>query len=83
MNSVIFAFSSSGEGNGGGGFCSMAARAFRDQKVARKSIMAKTRVNLTPECGIRSSAQRCGDRIGAARLQPNSALLLKRQADPA
>jgi len=61
----------------------MAARAFRDQKVARKSIMAKTRVNLTPECGIRSSAQRCGDRIDVARLQANSALLLKRQADPA
>jgi hypothetical protein len=29
---VILAFSSSGEGNGGGGFCSM----FRGQKVTRK-----------------------------------------------
>jgi hypothetical protein len=71
---VIFAFSSSGEGNGGGGFCSMVSRAFRDQKVARKSIMAKTRVNLTPECGIRSSTQRSGEGIDVARLQPNSAL---------
>ena len=32
MNSVIFVFSSSGEGNGGGGFCSM----FRDQTIAPK-----------------------------------------------
>src|SRR3954465_14396750 len=32
MNSAIFVFSSSGEGNGGGGFCSM----FRDQTTAPK-----------------------------------------------
>src|ERR1700688_2671567 len=51
---------------------------FRDQKVAPKPIMAKTGVNLTPECGIRSSRQRCRGGIDVARLQPNSALYYER-----
>ena len=52
MNSAIFVFSSSGEGNGGGGFCSMLGI----KKVARKSIMATARVNLTLGRRIRSSS---------------------------
>ncbi|HEY2124940.1 MAG TPA: hypothetical protein VGG94_05705, partial [Chthoniobacterales bacterium] len=43
MNSAIFVFSSSGDGNGGGGFCSMS----RDQGSPGKSTILRTGVNLT------------------------------------
>src|SRR5438046_10455970 len=51
MNSVILAFSSSGEGNGGGGFCSMGMRRKWWQE---KSTMAKARVNMTLAGDFRS-----------------------------
>jgi hypothetical protein len=50
MNSAIFVFSSSGEGNGGGGVCSMLSR----PKGRAKIYHGKIRVNLTLKHWIRS-----------------------------
>src|SRR5260370_42100321 len=78
INSVIFVFSSSGEGNGGGGFCSILANR---KKVARKSIMATVRLNLTPEFAIRSSRADCNSRLNPELHQQKSTVFFNTDID--
>src|SRR6266513_62967 len=54
MNSAIFVFNSSGDGKGGGGFCSILAT----KMIARDSNIAQISVNLTLQGAICSPAIR-------------------------